>query len=89
MQVAHGRVSGATAEGRSRKERGSASREEELTKALEAEHEKLQKEKELIDRNARHAAIASSSTSAPGMGEQGFDCPKKKTDVRFSHLAGI
>ena len=60
----------ATAEGRSRKERESARREAELTKALEAEDGKLQKEKELIDRNARDAAIASSSTSAPGMGEQ-------------------
>ena len=60
----------ATAEGRSRKERESARREEELTKALEAEDEKLQKEKELLDGNARDAATASSSTSAPGMGEQ-------------------
>ena len=49
----------ATAEGRSRKERDSARREEELTKALEAEDKKLQKAKELIDRNARDAAIAS------------------------------
>ena len=43
---------------------------EELTKALGAKDEKLQKEMELINRNARDAATASSSTSAPGMGEQ-------------------
>ena len=60
----------ASAEGRSRKERESARREEELTKALEAEDEQLQKEKEFIVRNVRDAAIASSRTSAPRMGSR-------------------
>ena len=46
----------ASAEGSSRKERESARREEELTKALEAEDEKLQKEKDLIDSKASDAA---------------------------------
>ena len=40
----------AAADGRPRKERESARREEELTRALEAEDEKLKKEKEMTDK---------------------------------------
>ena len=52
----------ATAEGRSRKEREAGRREEELTTALRAEDDRINKEKELSDKAARDSATAASSS---------------------------
>ena len=56
----------ATAEGRSRKEREAARREEELAAALRAEYARLAKEQQVADKAAANAAEA----SCPGEPQQ-------------------
>ena len=52
----------ATSEGRSRKEREAARREDELTAALRAEDARIAKEQEINEKAARDAATATSSS---------------------------
>ena len=57
-----------TAEGRARKERESARREDDLTDALRAEDAKILKEQELKTNAAQDAATASGSSDARPQG---------------------
>ena len=52
----------ATAEGRGRKEREAARREDELTTALKAEDDRITKEKDINDKAAKDSAEATNST---------------------------